>query len=267
MSASFFAGDRDKRNAAPIEALRRFTRKREPEEHPPEKREHCELCSEVIPANHRHLLELSRRALLCACQACALLFGEEGSGGGKYRLVPRRYLALLDFHMTDRQWDELRIPVHMAFLFYSTEAGQVVAFYPSPAGATQSLLDLEGWEELARDNPLLNSLAPDVEALLINRVKNARGHYIVPIDACYHLVGLIRMSWKGLSGGTEAQEAIAAFFQDIHAKSQPVESQALSEVGASGVSQFANANNNSPVARSGDSRESSLPSVKGEHNA
>ena len=267
MSASFFASDPGERNVAPIEALRRFARKREPEVRTPEGREHCELCSEVIPANHRHLLELSKRALLCACQACALLFGEEGSGGGKYRLVPRRYLALQDFHMTDHQWDELRIPVHMAFLFYSTEAGQVVAFYPSPAGATQSLLDLEGWEELARNNSLLNDLAPDVEALLIHRVKNAREHYIVPIDVCYKLVGLIRMSWKGLSGGTEAQEAIAEFFQEVRAKSQLVESHVPSEVGVSGASQFASANDNSLAARSGNPRETSLPSVKGEQDA
>ncbi len=217
MSASL--DDHSDRSGAPVSALRRFARKREPERAPVE---HCELCSEVIPSDHRHLLELSSRALICACQACALLFSEEGSGAGKYKLVSRRYMSLLDFQMTDQQWDELMIPVNMAFIFRSSGSKHVMAFYPSPAGATESLLDLEGWETLTSSNPILHGLEPDVEALLIYRVKNAREHYVVPIDACYQLVGLIRLSWKGLSGGTETWEAIGDFFETIRAKSRPV---------------------------------------------
>lgn len=222
MPASFLAGDRDERAGAPVSALRRFAQKREPERAPAAQAEHCELCSEVIPSEHRHLLELSSRALICACQACALLFSEEGAGAGKYKLVSRRYLSLLDFQMTDQQWDELMIPVNMAFIFRSSGSKHVMAFYPSPAGATESLLDLEGWEALTSDNPVLSDMEPDVEALLINRVKKAREYYIVPIDACYQLVGLIRVSWKGLSGGTETWEAIGEFFENIRAKSQPL---------------------------------------------
>ncbi len=220
MSPSFPVDEREKRSTAPVGALRRFAQKREPER-APVALEHCELCSEIIPAEHRHLLDLSSRALVCACQACLFLFNEEGAGGRKYRLVPRRYVSLTDFQMTDQQWDELLIPVNMAFIFHSSESKRVMAFYPSPAGATESLLDLDGWETLLHNNPVLHELAPDTEALLINRVQNVREHYIVPIDACYQLVGLIRVSWKGLSGGTEAREAIASFFEDIRAKSCP----------------------------------------------
>ena len=97
-----------------------------------------------------------------------------------------------------------------------------MAFYPSPAGATESQLTLERWEELMSNNPILQEMEPDVEALLINRLRDAREHYIVPIDACYQLVGLIRLCWKGLSGGEEAWKAIAEFFGDIRAKSRPV---------------------------------------------
>lgn len=225
MSASLFRGDRAGENgdhsAAPIGALRRFTQKREPAQAPKEI-EHCELCSEVISADHRHLLDLSSRALICSCQACSLLFSNDGAGARKYLLVPRRYLSLTDFQMTEQQWDELMIPVNMAFIFRSSGSKHVMAFYPSPAGATESLLDLEGWELLTSSNPILHDLEPDVEALLINRVKDAREHYIVPVDACYQLVGLIRMSWKGLSGGTETWEAINGFFEGIRAKSRPV---------------------------------------------
>ena len=216
MSASFPVSDR---SGAPVSALRRFARKREPER-PAAEVEHCELCSEIIPSDHRHLLELSSRALICACQACSVLFNNQGAGAGKYRLVPRRYLALEDFQMMDQQWDELMIPVNMAFIFRSSGSKHVMAFYPSPAGATESLLDLEGWETLTASNPVLLDLEPDVEALLINRVKKAREYYIVPIDACYQLVGLIRISWKGLSGGTETWEAIGEYFENIRAKSQ-----------------------------------------------
>ncbi len=219
MSTSFPVDERGRRSIAPVGALRRFARKREPERGPV-KVEHCELCSEIIPTEHRHLLDLSSRALVCACQACLLLFNEEGAGGRKYHLVPRRYVSLPDFEMTDSQWDELMIPVNMAFIFRSSESEHVMAFYPSPAGATESLLDLEGWETLLNSNPVLSELEADVEALLINRVQNAHEYYIVPIDACYQLVGLIRVSWKGLSGGTEAREAISGFFEGIRAKSR-----------------------------------------------
>lgn len=216
MSAS---SDDQKRSAAPIGALRQFTLKREPAR---SAREHCELCGEVIPTDHYHLLDLSNRTLTCACQACSLLFNKPGARGRKYHLVPRRYLALPDFHMTDEQWDELMIPVNMVYIFRSTLAKRAVAFYPSPAGAMESLLSLESWEMLTSSNPILHEIEPDVEALLINRVRSAREHYIVPIDACYQLVGLIRVSWRGLSGGEEVWKAIEQFFADIRAKSQPV---------------------------------------------
>jgi Family of unknown function (DUF5947) len=202
----------------PLGTLRRFVQKREPARAPVE---HCELCNEPIPEDHRHLLELAKREVICACQACSLLFSERGAAGGKYLLIPRRYLALTDFHMSDEQWESLAIPVNMVYIFRNTTAKRVRAFYPSPAGAMESLLDLESWEELASDNPILNEMEPDVEALLINRVRNAREHYIVPIDTCYQLVGQIRVSWRGLSGGEEAWKAIAEFFAGVKAKSQP----------------------------------------------
>ncbi len=131
--------------------------------------------------------------------------------------------------MTDEQWDSLMIPVNMVYMFYSSIEKHVVAYYPSPAGAMESLLSLEGWNELVRDNPILNELEPDVEALLINRVRNRgveedyREHFIVPIDTCYELVGLIRLKWRGLSGGQEVWQSIADFFADLRAKSRVVE--------------------------------------------
>lgn len=224
MSASSPANDHSEHTAVPLQALRQFTQERKPAPARPSA-EHCELCSEAIPAHHRHLLELSNHTVLCACNACSLLFGREGAAGGKYRLLPQRHLFLADFHMTDEQWDALMIPVNMVYIFRSTTAGHVTAFYPSPAGATESLLDLENWEVLVANNPILNELEPDVEALLINRVKNERQYYIVPIDACYQLVGMIRISWRGLSGGEQVWKSIGDYFTDIRAKSEIVQGQ------------------------------------------
>jgi hypothetical protein len=58
----------------------------------------------------------------------------------------------------------------MAFLFHSTPERRPVALYPGPAGATESLLSLDAWEQLVASNPALADLEPDVEALLVNRI-------------------------------------------------------------------------------------------------
>ena len=180
-----------------------------------EAQEHCDLCGEPIPPEHRHLLDTRNRELMCACRACKVLFDRGAAGGGHFRLVPERRLHLRDFEMDDRRWDALRIPVEMAFFFHHGEAGRVLAFYPSPAGPTESLLELDAWEEIERANPVLQTLEPDVEALLVNRARGRRDHYLVPIDDCYRLVGLIRMHWRGLSGGAEVWNEIESFFAGI----------------------------------------------------
>jgi hypothetical protein len=190
--------------------LRRFVRQRAVVER-------CELCSSDLAAEHEHLVDLASRQLTCACQACAILFS--GKANSKYRRVPRRIRYLRNFQLTDSQWDSLLIPISMAFFFESSAAGKVVALYPSPAGATESLLDFESWDEIRRDNPVLLELEPDTEALLVNRVRGAEEYYLLPIDECYKLVGLIRTNWHGLSGGTPMWDAIGKFFAELKEKS------------------------------------------------
>ncbi len=220
MSAAYTPDGNGARPATSLEGLRRLVRNQPAS--PPVVVEHCELCNEVLATNHRHLLDLAGRTLVCSCTACSLLFDKRGAGH-HYRLIPNRYLLLPNFQMTDAQWDELMIPVNIVFLFRSTIGNPVAAFYPGPAGATESLLDLEGWAALTNANPILNELETDVEALLVNRVRTTREYYIVPIDTCYQLVGLIRLKWRGLSGGTEAWEEINKFFQELRQKSDSVE--------------------------------------------
>ena len=184
--------------------------------------ERCELCSEPIPPEHRHLLNVSTREIMCACWPCSMLFDKEAASEGKYRLVPDRRLLLEDFEMSDVQWASLRIPVDMAFFFYSTPVERVAAFYPSPMGPTESLLELSTWEELEEANPVLKGMERDAEALLVNRTRGAREHFLVPIDECYSLVGLIRIHWKGLSGGQEVWEEIDRFFEALRERSKKV---------------------------------------------
>lgn len=193
--------------------------------------EHCELCSEPIPPDHRHLLEVSTREMVCVCRPCSILFDREAASEGRFRLVPDRRLFLEDFEMSDAQWESLRVPVDMAFFFYSTPAERVVAFYPSPMGPTESLLKLDTWEELERCNPVLGRMERDVEALLVNRVRGAREHFLVPMDECYSLVGLIRMHWRGLSGGREVWEEIGRFFGELRERSKPLREGSPTEEG------------------------------------
>jgi len=184
--------------------------------------ERCELCNETIPEEHPHVVNVESRALMCSCRPCYLLFTERGAGGGKFAAVPERYLFDPDFTLSNAQWDEFQIPVKMAFFFVNSVMDQTVAFYPSPAGATESLLPADTWGQMMAANPLFATLEPDVEALLVYKRGDAYECFLAPIDACYELVGHVRMNWKGFDGGQEAWEAIDGFFDGLRARSQLV---------------------------------------------
>lgn len=191
--------------------------------------ERCDLCSRDVPPSHAHLIEPATRRLACACEACAVLF--DGARDAKYKRIPREAHLLSAFRLSDAQWESFRIPIDLAFFFESSPLGRVVALYPSPAGPTESLLALETWQDLVRENPPLSRLRADVEALLVNRVGLTRRsdpaeYFILPIDECFRLVGLIRLHWKGLSGGTEVWHQIGAFFDGLRTRAVPVREEA-----------------------------------------
>ncbi len=198
--------------------LRRFL------ERPPQVRagERCELCGEFIPDEHGHLVDLRNRNIRCACRACYLLFTHEGAVHGSFKAIPTRYLYDASFAITPLQWDALQIPVKMAFFFANTDQERVVAFYPSPAGATESLLSLDTWAEVMVANPGVGDIQPDVEAMLLRRTDDVTEAYLVPIDVCCELIGRVKLYWKGFSGGEEVWNDLDAFFAGIRAKSKPV---------------------------------------------
>jgi hypothetical protein len=186
--------------------------------------ERCELCSAGIRPDHSHLIELAQRKLLCTCEPCAILFSGQGV---KFKRVPRRVLSNPGFNLSDAEWNGLMVPINMAFFFKSSLENRVIALYPSPAGATESLLALESWDDIVARNPILNEMESDVEGLLVNRLGYSRGYsaaeyYLLPIDECYKLVGLIRMHWKGLSGGTEVWQELGGYFASLKARSLDV---------------------------------------------
>ncbi len=176
--------------------------------------ERCDLCNTVLPADHRHMLHLVDRRIVCTCEACWALH----SGDAEYRPTGRRIVWLDQFRCSDEVWGTFQIPIGLAFFMRSTVTESVVAFYPSPAGATESELTLEAWEPLVRDNPLLAQLEADAEALVVNRISDPAQYAIVPIDQCYSLVGLIKSRWEGISGGSAIEHAVPEFFAAIRGR-------------------------------------------------
>lgn len=201
---------------------------------PAEPHERCELCATPIPGDHPHLVQVAARRLLCACGPCAFLFDTPGAGGGGYARVPDRYLTDPAFRPADTGgdtrgdtawdtgWDALQIPVGIAFFLHNSARGAIVACYPGPAGATESELPLDAWSGPGGigSGALAARLRPDVEALLVRR--DPPTCLLVPVDACYRLVGLVRRHWRGFDGGPEAWSAIDAFLADLHTRATPV---------------------------------------------
>jgi len=205
----------------PLAALRQFARGREIVG-----AEVCDFCSAGLSDRHQHLIVPEERKLICVCEACAILFGNRGET--KYRRVPRRLQLLIDFRLTDAQWQSLLIPIQLAFIFHNSATRKPIALYPSPAGPTESWLEAVAWAEIVGLNPVLRKMEPDVEALLINRIgwmgqlggissggSGAHEYYIAPIDECFRLTGLLRAHWRGLSGGAKVWEEIACFFTEL----------------------------------------------------
>jgi hypothetical protein len=178
------------------------------------------MCAEKIGEWHGHVVDVEGRGLMCTCRGCALLFTSQGAANGRFRTVPERYRYIPNVPLADVIWDSIGIPVAMAFFFNNTSLERTVSFYPSPAGATESLLSLESWNDLLAATPELGELQPDVEALLVHRQENGFEFFAVPIDACYELVGIVRTHWRGFDGGEEAWTEINKFFADLRERSE-----------------------------------------------
>ena len=209
---------------SPLMRLKRLARPAAPTAH------RCELCGAMIAEAHPHLLEIESRQLRCACDACAILFSDQQ--GQRYRRVAPLLKRLPELQSIDGLCGRLHLPINLAFFYHSSSAGRVLALYPSPAGAIESLLPMDAWNELLAEAPPLAEMQSDVEALLINQIGARRDCFLVSIDQCYALVGLIRSRWRGLSGGKDVADAIAGFFDGLHRRADraaPRQAQSMRE--------------------------------------
>lgn len=200
------------------------------------------MCAQPVLERHSHVVDLDSRELLCTCRPCSFLFVSEGAAGGRYQTVPERYLRFDEFTLDQAGWDALRVPVGMAFFFHNSRLDRTAAFYPSPAGATESELPIEAWDELLDANPQLRRATPNVEAVLVaspnaEKLAPAEGQdrfecFLVPIDACYELVGHLRMTWRGFDGGQEVRQRLGGFFADLRKRCRPASTQPRPRTGA-----------------------------------
>ena len=182
------------------------------------------MCSEPIADEHQHVVNVEGRQLMCVCRGCYLLFTDDHAQL-RYRAIPDRYLSFPDFALGRREWEMLQIPVGLAFFFRNSELGRTVAFYPGPAGATESQLDLDAWNGIRAADPRVDMLADDTEALIV-RVPDDETQppecHLVPIDACYEFVGRLRMLWRGFDGGQEVHNYIDEFFGHVTDRSKVI---------------------------------------------
>ena len=169
----------------------------------------CDLCGVLLPERHRHLLDEERDEPLCTCRACTLLFEREAAGRGHFRLVPDDRVRLTGFPSA-----QLGVPVGLVYVVRGRD-GTVVAHYPSPIGSTRHEIQPDTWSVVAQACPELASMAPGVQALLVNTARGADEHWLVPIEDCYRLVALIRREWRGLSGGSTVWPEVERFFAGL----------------------------------------------------
>ncbi|MER5637962.1 DUF5947 family protein [Kitasatospora sp. NPDC002227] len=188
----------------------------------PPQPERCAFCDQRVPQPHRHLVDTEEQALTCVCTGCGLLFQQPGAAGGRYRSVPDRYLNDPEHRIGEAAWAALGIPVGTAFLFRNARQGRLVVLYPGPAGATESEPDEAAWQSALSGSRLATVLEPDVEALLLRHTEKGVDCLLVPIDACYELVGRLRRCWRGFDGGAEARGELDAFFTRLADRARPL---------------------------------------------
>ncbi|MEV0466981.1 DUF5947 family protein [Nocardia tengchongensis] len=183
--------------------------------------ERCEMCGEAIADTHSHVVNIEGRQLMCVCRACYLLFTDR-TANLRYRAVPDRCLAFPGVGIGPGEWDALQIPVGLAFFFRNSALGRTVAFYPGPAGATESELPLDQWNAILDRHPELAQADDDVEAVLIHLPERGGSPtcLLLPIDACYEFVGRMRLLWRGFDGGQEARRYIEDFLAAMTARAR-----------------------------------------------
>lgn len=176
--------------------------------------EECELCAESIAVEHEHLLEPDARRVFCACPSCAALFSQEQERqGARYLRLQRRAARLVGLSIDDASWADLSVPVGLAYFTMRSRTGEVVATFPGRSGLIQSFVPLKAWSALERRFPVLKSVLPDVEALLVRRTSRHQDYFQASVDHCFELAELLREAEAPISSPELA--VVQGFFERL----------------------------------------------------
>ena len=172
----------------------------------------CELCGTELPQNHRHLLQLTERRILCACATCW------ASALGRPRAAPDRAAASSGSRTSSCPRSCGRSCRSRSGSPSSCARASPTRWSPctraprAPPSPSSTCPPGRSSSEL---NPILTGIEPDAEALVVNRIADPHEFVIAPIDECYGLVGAIKVSWEGISGGPALEREVPAFFDEM----------------------------------------------------
>ena len=127
------------------------------------------------------------------------------------RALPGRARPLRRRRRTSRcrraTWDAFQIPVERGLLLPQLVArtGSRPSTRARPAPPSRCS-PLDAWDDLVAANPILGDAGrPTSRRCSSGSATTGTTAFLVPIDACYELVGQMRRLWRGFDGGREAQ--------------------------------------------------------------
>ncbi len=168
--------------------------------------EHCDLCQEQVPDEHRHLYDTDGGEVLCACRACSLLFaGEEAAQGATGWC---RGAASASRRSTRPAW---ACPSAWRSSCPPPTA-RSAAHYPSPR-ATRCGGGPGGLGRSRGGLPACASCAPTWRRCSSTR-HGGRAALDRPVDDCHRVVAIVRREWR-MSGGDRVWPAVEQFFAGL----------------------------------------------------
>lgn len=181
----------------------------------------CEFCGTELFSTHDHIFDSVAKHLLCVCCDCHLLLTARETPC--FQMLPKRVELLRGFQPCEDMWQLAGLPLDIAILERSHEAG-VTAIYPTTRGPVEVNLGPDAWRDLVRSNPVLTDMRADVEALLVYRIEAEQVAYRLPIDDGYRLVDMTSDLWCGFGGGRDVWRELGSFFSDLHERAHCLES-------------------------------------------
>ena len=175
------------------------------------------MCGEPIAEPHQHVVNLDSRGADVHLPGCYLLFTAErrrscATARCRSATCPSRTSGSV--RRSGTRW---RSRSAWRSSSATPSLDRTVAFYPGPAGATESELPLDAWDDGPGRNPGLATLRSDVEALLVRApgAERAVAECLPRADRRLLRAGRAAAAvWRGFDGGQEAQGAHRRLLRD-----------------------------------------------------